>query len=108
MADSRPTDLERILRLADSFYHFAREHVSRFREQGCDPNILVRAVSYLAGTHAIAQMHDGTEWFFFMLRALVELVCPEREQSEETIGFLADLEEGIRRVRLNVSHCDPP
>jgi hypothetical protein len=107
MADARPMDVERIRRLANSFYLFAREHVSRIKEQGCDPDILVRAVSYLAGTHAIAQMHDSTEWFFFMLRALVELACPQREQNVETIGFFADLENGIRRARRTTPHADP-
>ena len=108
MADARPTDVERMQRLADTFYHFAREHVSRIREQGGDPDILVRAVSYLAVSHAIAQMHDSTEWFFFMLRALLEIACPVVELNEESIGFLADLEAGIRRARRESRGSDPP
>jgi len=108
MEDARPTDVEKIRRLADTFYHFAREHVIRLREQGREPDILVRAVAYLARTHAIAQMHDSTEWFFFMLRALVELACPEREQTGETIVFLADVEEGIWLVRRGAIRPDQP
>ncbi len=98
MADSRPTDLEKIQRLADIFLRLAMQHMARITEQGRDPRILVRAVSYLARTHAIPQMHDGTEWFFFMLRALVELSCPEKELDGEATAFLEDLAEGIRRA----------
>lgn len=106
MEDARPTDVEKIRRLSDTFYHFAREHVLRMRKQGRDPDILVRAVAYLARTHAIVQMHDSTEWFFFMLRALVELACPERKQAEETIAFFGDIEEGIRLARRGVVRQD--
>lgn len=108
MEDARPTDVDRIRRLADTFHHFAREHVVRFRKQGRDPDVLVRCVAYLAQTHAIAQMHDSTEWFFFMLRALVELACPEKEQSGETVAFLGDVEEGIRLARQGVIRQDQP
>ena len=108
MEDARPTDVEKIRRLGDTFYHFAREHVLRMRKQGRDPDILVRAVAYLARTHAIVQMHDSTEWIFFMLRALVELSCPERKQSEETIAFFGDIEEGIRLARQGVVRQDQP
>lgn len=99
MEDARPTDVARIRGLADKFYHFSRDHVSRIREQGREPEILVRAVRYLARTHAIPQMHDGTEWFFFMLRALLELACPEKGADEETLDFLIDVEQGIEAVR---------
>lgn len=107
MEDARPMDVEKIRRLSDTFYHFALDHVSRIRSQGGEPDILVRAVVYLARTHAISQMHDSIEWFFFMLRALVELACPEREQTGESLVFLADIEEGIRRARLRADGPDP-
>lgn len=107
MEDARPTDVAKIRRLADTFYLFARDHVKRIREQERDPDILVRAVSYLARTHAIAQMHDSTEWFFFMLRALMELACPEMGTSGETPAFLADVEEGIRRFGREAQQSDP-
>jgi hypothetical protein len=99
MEDARPTDVARINALADRFYHCARVHVGRIRDQGCDPAILVRAVAYLAHTHAIPQMHDSFEWFFFMLRALVELACPVGDVKEDTISFLLDLETGIGIAR---------
>lgn len=107
MEDTRPMDVEKIHRLSDTFYHFCREHVGRIKAQGRDPNLLVRAVSYLAGTHAFAQMHDSTEWFFFMIRALVELACPESVRHGETAAFLSDIEDGIRQARRTTVHADP-
>jgi hypothetical protein len=102
MQDARPTDLDKIRKLADTFYGIAWGHLKRIAAQGRDPDILSRAVSYLAHTHAIPPMHDSTEWFFFMLRALVELSCPEVEQNGETSVFLSDIRQGIHQtcVRL--------
>ncbi|NMC72812.1 MAG: hypothetical protein GYA56_00350 [Geobacteraceae bacterium] len=108
LEDARPTDVERIRRLADTFYHCALEHMGRIRNQQREPDILVRAVAYLARTHAISQMHDSTEWFFFMLRALVEIACPEKDLEDVSIEFLADLESGIRQARQKIRHPDPP
>ncbi|MDD2321216.1 MAG: hypothetical protein PHO83_14320 [Geobacteraceae bacterium] len=99
LEDARPVDVARIIRLSDRFYHCASEHVSRIVEQGRDPNILVRSVNYLAHTHAIQPMHDSTEWFFFMLRALVELSCPERQQDRESLAVFSDIEEGLAVAR---------
>jgi len=56
---------------------------------------VVRAVKYLADTHAIQPMHDSTEWFFFMLRALLELACPERVKNRDSLDFYSDIEEGL-------------
>lgn len=102
MADIRPTDVAKINRLAETFYKHSLQHVGRLRDQGRDPQILVRAVVYLAHTHAISPMHDSTEWFMFMLRALLELACPVLEQNMESICFLSDLEDGIRAARNTV------
>ncbi|MEA5112997.1 MAG: hypothetical protein VB050_03135 [Geobacteraceae bacterium] len=99
MADIRPTDVSKIKRLAEIFYKHSLHHVGRLRDQGCDTQILVRAVEYLAHTHAISPMHDSTEWFMFMLRALLELACPDVEQNTESISFLSDLEYGIKTAR---------
>ncbi|MCK7479601.1 MAG: hypothetical protein M0C28_21435 [Candidatus Moduliflexus flocculans] len=65
MLDARPTDVLRIKKLADTFYALCLEHISRIKKQGRDPNILVRAVSYLAETHAIQPMHDKHRVVFF-------------------------------------------
>jgi hypothetical protein len=99
MLDARPTDVQRIKKLADTFYALCLEHISRIKKQGRDPNLLVRAVTYLADNHAIQPMHDSTEWFFFMLRALLELACPEQVKNRESLDFLADIEQGLAVAR---------
>jgi len=99
MMDARPMDVQRIQKLADTFYALCLEHISRLKKQGWDPNILVRAVKYLAATHAIQPMHDSTEWFFFMLRALLELACPQHEKNREALDFLTDIEKGLLEAR---------
>lgn len=103
MMDARPVDVQRIQKLADTFYAFCLEHISRVKELGRDPNIVVRAVKYLAATHAIQPMHDSTEWFFFMLRALLELACPEKAKQGDSLEFLRDIEEGVSLARLQGS-----
>jgi len=95
LQDARPTDVDKIHKLADTFYGIAWAHMKRIVEQGRDQELLTRAVSYLAKTHAIPPMHDSTEWFFFMMRALLELTCPNVEQNDETRDFLSDIEQGI-------------
>ena len=97
--DVRPTDVARIQELTDSFLSIAMSHVGRITEQGRDPNLLVRAVRYLAHTHAIPAMHDCREWFIFMLAALVELACPTKTGNGDPAGFFADVEEGITLAR---------
>jgi len=101
--DARPVDVQRIQKLADIFYAISLEHISRVKALGRDPNIVVRAVRYLASTHAIQPMHDSTEWFFFMLRALLELACPEKVNQGDTLEFLSDIEEGLTLARLQVA-----
>lgn len=103
MADIRPTAVRKINRLAETFYIHSLHQVARLRDQGRDPQILVRAVAYLAHTHAISPMHDSTEWFIFMLRALLELACPSIVQNPDTLCFLGDLEDGINAAR-NTTH----
>jgi hypothetical protein len=99
MMDARPMDVRRIKKLADTFYTISLEHISRVKAQGRDPNIVVRAVKYLADTHAIQPMHDSTEWFFFMLRALLELACPERVKNKDSLDFFSDIEVGLVMAR---------
>jgi hypothetical protein len=99
MWDVRPTDVTKIKDLADSFFSIAMSHLNRIREQGCDPDILVRAVAYMANTHAIPPMHDSKEWFIFMIAALLELACPECVQNKESVAIFSDIEKGISFVR---------
>jgi hypothetical protein len=104
MWDVRPTDVAKIKDLADSFFSIAMSHLNRIREQGRDPDILVRAVAYMANTHAIPPMHDSKEWFVFVLAALLELACPECLQNKESASILEDIEKGISLVRLQLEN----
>ncbi len=99
MWDVRPTDVAKIENLAKEFYTIALSHLNQILEQGRDGNILVRAVAYLAHTHAIPPMHDNREWFLFMLRTLVELSCPKTAQTLETAEIYSDIETGIVLAR---------
>lgn len=99
MWDSRPTDVKKIKELGDSFFSIAAGHLNRIRGQGRDPDIVTRAVVYLANTHAIPPMHDGKEWFIFTLAAIMELACPACKQNKESAAILSDIETGISLVR---------
>ena len=99
MWDVRPTDVSKIESLAKEFYTIALSNLSQILEQGRDANILVRAVVYLAHTHAIPPMHDNREWFLFMLRTLIELSCPKTIQTRESSAIFSDIESGIALAR---------
>jgi hypothetical protein len=60
-----------------------------------DPNLIVRAVQYLALTHAIPPMRDDTSWFQDMLAVLIELACPNCGATPELEPFFRDVERGI-------------
>src|SRR6266581_1780778 len=72
----KKSTVEEIGALAKKLHTVALLHVEFITEQGRDPNILVRAVRYLAHTHAIPPMRDDTGWFVDMLEVLIELACP--------------------------------
>ena len=103
MWDVRPTDVRKIESLAKEFYNIALSHLNQILEQGRDANILVRAVAYLAHTHAIPPMHDNREWFLFMLRTLVELSCPKTIQTRVSSAIFYDIESGIALARGKTS-----
>jgi len=103
MWDVRPTDVRKIENLAKEFYNIALSHLNQILEHGRDADILVRAVAYLAHTHAIPPMHDNREWFLFMLRSLVELSCPKTIQTSESSAIFSDIEWGIALARGKTS-----
>jgi len=62
-----PVDVEVMQALAGQFFKIAVEHEESFVSDGQDPNLIVLAVRYLGGVHAIPPMRDNTHWFFAML-----------------------------------------
>ena len=93
--DARPVDTDDIRRLADELYRIASERAEFVAEAERDPNLVTRAVRYLAHAHAIPPMRDDTSWFREMLEALVELACPNTGMTPEIAAFFYDIETGI-------------
>ncbi|WP_313457930.1 hypothetical protein [Achromobacter sp.] len=60
-----------------------------------DPNILTRAVRYIAHTHAIPPMGSNVEWIAQIVECLIELAVPNSGQTLESSAFLHDVKEGI-------------
>ena len=95
MFQMAPIDNAAIEKVAESFFNYSIENVEFIQGQNCDPNLLIRAVKYLAHTHAIPPFRDDTLWFRNMLDCLVELACPNVGQTEESVSFFVDIAERI-------------
>ncbi|MGH7788569.1 MAG: hypothetical protein ACRERC_16990 [Candidatus Binatia bacterium] len=99
MSERRPIDADHITALARQFAEIAAGHEEFVVGQGCDPELITRAVVYLASAHAIPPMRDDTGWFAHMLAALVELACPNTIVGCEQELFFRDIEAGIATAR---------
>ena len=73
----------------------SEHHIQYISDMDRDPNILTRAIRYLAHTHAIPPMGSDIEWFASMLECLIELAVPNAGQTAESSAFLRDVREGI-------------
>lgn len=81
--------------LAGQLYGIALDRLEFIATQGLDPNLLVRAVRYLAHTHAIPPMRNDTGWFVDMLEVLIELACPNTNLPRGGKAFVTDLRRGL-------------
>lgn len=97
--ERRPVDVEYIADLAREFLRIAEQHEEFVTGQQRDPELITRAVAYLASVHAIPPMRDDTRWFEDMLAALIELACPNSIVGREEESFFRDIEEGIATAR---------
>jgi hypothetical protein len=97
----KPTDASAIECLAASFYEVAINHLGLIASKNRDPNVLVRAIDYLSHVHGIPPMEDATLWFQQSLTVLVELAVPSMRHTDESIGFLADVEQGVIESRAD-------
>ncbi|MGW8306361.1 MAG: hypothetical protein ACWGIK_11145 [Achromobacter pulmonis] len=70
-------------------------NIAYIADMGRDPNMLTRAVRYIAHTHAIPPMGTGIEWFASTVECLIELAVPNTGQTAESSAFLHDVQEGI-------------
>ncbi|WP_287600407.1 hypothetical protein [Thiothrix sp.] len=67
--------------------------------QGRDPNIIVRAIKYIANKHAIPPMTHDLDAFSTALEVLVELACPNTGTEPEQEQFFKDIEEGLQDAK---------
>jgi len=91
--------VDAIAEVAKRFFDIAIEHEEFVVGQERDPNLITRAVAYLAHTHAIPPMRDDTRWFSDMLGVLLELACPNMGVPQEFDRFYKDIEDGIANSR---------
>ena len=104
--ETRPVDTNDIKQLADELYRIASERAKFVAEAERDPNLVTRAVRYLAHVHAIPPMKDDTSWFREMLDALVELACPNTGTTRGIARFFYDIETGIAVSRALIQSDD--
>lgn len=81
------------------YFNAAIQHEEFLVDQGRDPNIIVRAVRYIAHKHAIPPLEGNVEAFESMLDVLIELACPNQGVEEDHEAFFQDIEEGIQEAR---------
>ena len=87
---------------AEILYHEALFHEEFVVGQSRDPNMITRAVSYLAHAHTLPPTGADVSWFREMLSALIELACPNSVRREEDEGLYRDIEDGIRIARDDI------
>jgi hypothetical protein len=85
--------------LAENLNSIAMKRVHDRDTLGIDVPVVARAVAYLTQTHAIPPMGDETEWFGYMLDAVLEVARPNSGLDGDAREFLQDLLEGIAAAK---------
>jgi hypothetical protein len=91
----RPVDTSEIKDLSKRFISVVLEEEDAGRELGITIPLLTRAVHYLRQAHAIPPMGEDVTWFKDMLRAILEIACPNVSLEGQGRQFLCDLLVGI-------------
>ncbi|HEV2100063.1 MAG TPA: hypothetical protein VGR45_14220 [Stellaceae bacterium] len=99
--ERRPIDVASIEILAKRLVDISSDHISYLEGQGRDPNIIVRAIRYIEHHNDIGPHGDRTDWFFYVLQALIELACPNTASTIECEAFYHDIEDGISEARAD-------
>ena len=81
--------------LAHQFEKIALRQLDYVVGQGLDPNLITRAVHYLAEAHGLEQRGTDPAWFCQMLACLVELAAPSAIYGGGALDFLGDIQHGI-------------
>lgn len=84
-----------VAKLSREFLQLAADHVITVTESGRDPNMVTRAINYLAYTHVAPSAVEARWWFNEMLTCLLELAVPSMIQTPESSAFLLDVQEGL-------------
>ncbi|MFC5462675.1 hypothetical protein [Massilia niabensis] len=80
--------------LAHQFEKIALRHVDFVVGQGRDPNLITRAVHYLAEAHGLQHRGSDPTWFGQMLACLIELAVPTSMYGGDALDFLSDIQQG--------------
>lgn len=80
--------------LAHRFESIALRQVVFVVVQGRDPNLIARAVHYLAEAHGLQHRGSDPAWFGHMLHCLIELAVPTSMYGGDALAFLDDVQEG--------------
>jgi hypothetical protein len=85
--------------ISTKLYGYALEHAFSVRHRGGNDELIVRAINYINYVHAIHPLLGKYVWFDEMLRALLELTCPNIVLDNNIIQFFHDIEKGIKKAR---------
>jgi hypothetical protein len=97
----KPISITKIESLVGAFYEEASHFQVVLQESNVfkfDSKLLVRAISYMAYTHANPDNDDKDvliALFRMQLKVLIELACPNVVQTKESVAFLKDISNGI-------------
>jgi hypothetical protein len=81
--------------LAHQFERTALAHVDFVAGQGRDPNLVTRAVHYLAEAHGLQSRGIDATSFGHMLDCVLELAVPNATLGGPALDFLDDVGQGI-------------
>jgi len=81
--------------LAENLNAIAMDRIHDRDTLGIDVPVVTRAIVYLTQAHAIPPMGDHTEWFGYMLDAVLEVARPNSGLHGQAREFLKDMRDGI-------------
>jgi hypothetical protein len=82
-------------KLAKAYFDEAHWTLSHVKEAGYDPELVVRALSYMGGM-AVPPMGERTDWFRETLSTLIFIACPYLGTKPEGEPFFDDLRRGMQ------------
>lgn len=96
------TSADLVETLASKFQEIAERNDEFIIGQDEDPNIITRAVGYMADVHAVPMTTTvAMQWFDATLSCLVELAVPNSVVSRISLPFFDDLRRGIEAAEAD-------